>query len=102
VSRDGGELYIANETLGLDIWDLTSGTRITSLPMEGNGLALSPDGTVIYVTGSIAGTINIVDRQTRAIKTTITTGGAPRNMAFNKYGQEALITKESGYVTIIR
>jgi YVTN family beta-propeller protein len=102
VSPDGSRLYIANENLGLDIWNLTTAARDTTISMDAYGLAMSPDGAVIYVAGSSAGTITIVDRHSRSIVTTITTLGFPRNVAFSRYGQQALITDESGFVTIIR
>jgi YVTN family beta-propeller protein len=102
VSPDGSRLYIANENLGLDIWNLTTAARDTTISIGAYGLAMSPDGAVIYVAGSSAQTITIVDRQSRTIKTTIHTQGIPRNVAFSRYGQQALITDESGFVTIIR
>ena len=102
VSRDGSELYIANESVGLDIWDLAGGTRITSLPMEGYGLALSPDNTTIYVSNPSFGTVQVVDRAARTGIGTITTGGTPRNIAFSRYGTEALIANAGDFVSVIR
>ena len=102
VSADGAELYIANEILGLDIWDLNTATRITSLPMEGYGLALSPDNTTLYVSSSQGGRVILVDRAARAVVDTIVTTGTPRNIAFSRYGVEALIANEGGFVTVVR
>jgi YVTN family beta-propeller protein len=102
VSADGNELYIANEALGLDIWNLTNGTRIISVPIDAYGLALSPDNAHLYVTDPLGGMVRVVDRATRAVIDSIPTAGEPRNVAFNRLGTEALITNESGYVTVVR
>ena len=102
VSADGAELYIANETVGLDIWNLNTASRIISLPMEGYGLALSPDNTTLYVSSPQGGRVVLVDRAARAVVDTILTAGTPRNIAFSRYGVEALIANESGFVTVVR
>ena len=103
VSADGNELYIANEILGLDFWDLNAGTRITSVPIDAYGLALSPDNAQIYVTDPQTGILHIIDRATRqAGHVSIIVQGTPRNIAFNRLGTEALISNESGYVTVVR
>lgn len=102
VAPDGSELYIANETLGLDIWDLQTGTRATTVVMPAYGLGMSPDGVHLYVTDPLGGTIGVVDRVTRAPVTTINSGGRPRNVAFSANGRTALITNEGGFVTVVR
>lgn len=96
------ELYIANESLGLDIWDLNTNTRITSIPMDAYGLGLSPDGNKIYVSGALTGTVTIVNRATRTVDATLTVGGSPRNIAFTPEGKRAVVSNLSGYVTWIR
>ena len=101
VSGDGKEIYIANERLGLDIWNLATRTRITSVSMGAYGLALTPDNAHIYVSHPPGGMVRVVDRATRAVIDSIPTGGEPRNIAFNREGTEALITNEAGYVTVI-
>jgi YVTN family beta-propeller protein len=102
VAPDGSELYVANETLGLDIWNLVTGTRATTVNVPAYGLGMSPDGAHVYVTGPLNGTITVVNRVTRAVVTTINTGGVPRNVAFNANGRTAMITNEGGWVTVVR
>lgn len=96
------ELYIANETLGLDIWNLNTRTRILSIPMDAYGLGLSPDGMKLYVAGARTGTVTIVDRATRQVEATLVVGGIPRNVAFLPNGARAAVTNQAGYVTWIR
>lgn len=102
VHQASNELYIANETLGLDIWNLTTRTRITSVPMDAYGLGLSPDGQKVYVAGALTGTVTIVDRASRQVDTVLAVGGIPRNVAFLPSGSRAVVTNQAGYVTWIR
>lgn len=102
VHQASNELYIANESLGLDIWNLATRTRILSVPMDAYGLGLSPDGQKLYVTGARTGVVTIVDRASRQVDTVLAVGGVPRNVAFLPSGARAVVTNESGYVTWIR
>jgi YVTN family beta-propeller protein len=102
VSADGTELYIANENLGLDIWNLGTASRIISLPMEGYGLALSPDNSQLYVSSPQGGVVVVFNRASRAVVDSIATGGGPRNITFSRYGVAALIANEAGWVTIVQ
>jgi len=102
VSPNGRELLIANETLGLDIWNLDSGTRDTTLAVPAYGLGLSPDGRKAYVTAGFNGVITVISRRTRTVDTTINVGGQARNVAFDPEGTTAVITNEDGFVTVVR
>lgn len=102
VSPNGKELLIANETLGLDIWSLGSGTRDTTIAMAAYGLGLSPDGRKIYVATGPSGGITVVDRRSRGVDTALVVGGTTRNVAFDAAGRTAVITNEAGFVTVIR
>lgn len=102
VSPDGRELIIANEILGVDIWSLSTGTRDTTLGVIAYGLGLSPDGLKIYVASGPTGVITVVDRLSRTVDTSIVVGGVTRNVAFDRKGETAVITNESGFVTVIR
>lgn len=96
------ELFVANENLGLDIWNLATRSRILTVPVDAYGLALSPDNAKVYVSGPLSGTLSIVDRASRTVDTTIAVGGRPRNIAFIPNGLRAAVTNEAGYVTWIR
>lgn len=101
VSPGGTELLIANEDLGLDIWNLISGTRDTSIALGAYGLGLSPDGAKVYVASGPTGQITIVDRHSRGIDTILTVGGVTRNVAFDRKGAVAVVTNEDGFLTVI-
>lgn len=102
VSRDGQELLVANEETGLEIWNLPTGQRDTILGFFTYGLGLSPDGRKAYVTDPLHGRVFIVDRLSRVMEDTLDVGGTPRNVAFSREGDEAVITNEAGYVTVVR
>ena len=108
VSRDGTELYVANEAGdpagGLEIWDLGSGTRLERVAIGGLGfgLAVSPDGAQIYVSRSLGGDVKIVSVESRAVVGVLRTGGRPRRIGFNAAGTMAVIANEAGWVDFIR
>jgi YVTN family beta-propeller protein len=105
VSRDGTEIYIASETVGLEILDVASGTRVT-VPGVGSGavgLALSPDQAEIWVTNPPLGRVYMVSRSTRTVlRGLVLTGGSPRNVTFDYHGRVALIADEAGGVVFVR
>lgn len=101
VSPNGRELLIANETLGLDIWNLETGVRDTTVGMPAYGLGLSPDGEKVYVTSGPGGFITIVNRADRSVDTTLAVGGTTRNVAFDAKGETAIITNEADFVTVV-
>lgn len=102
VSPSGRELLIANESLGVDIWDLIAGARDTTLAVPAYGLGLSPDGRKVYVTAGFNGVITVISRRTRATDTTFNVGGQARNVAFDPEGTTAVITNEDGFLTVVR
>jgi YVTN family beta-propeller protein len=102
-SLDGTELYIADESGGLVIWDLeTNQLKETIVEAQaGFGLALSPNGKFIYVASTLGTSITIVDRVTRTVLRTLTPGGAPRRIAFNPVTGVALVTNAGGWVDFV-
>jgi YVTN family beta-propeller protein len=103
VSLDGTELYIAEEGDELQIWNLATGQLVQSLPgLGGFGLALSPDGAFIYTATAYGGQVRIIDRASRALVRTVTTGGAPRRIAFDPASGTAVVTNEAGWVDFVK
>ncbi len=100
VSNDGSKLYIADESLGLDIWNTVTGQRIQSVAMPAYGLALSPDGSQLVVT-SAGPTIRVVDTGTLAF-TTHDVGLNTRNATYEPSGRTAIVTDQGGAVIFLR
>jgi YVTN family beta-propeller protein len=112
VSPGEAELYVARDGSNtIEVWDLAADTLLTSLDtgalfFDGPfGLALSPDGAVIYAgvtTGNGHGLIQVVDVASRSIVQTITScGGVPRRVAFGFAGGLAVVIDELGCVNFI-
>lgn len=103
VSRDGSQLYVADETLGMDVVTLATGAvRPIALAGGGYGLALSPDDAQLYVSIPSMGLVQIVDRATGAVLKTLPVGGRPRGIAFTPSGAQAIVANEQGWITFVR
>ena len=99
---DGLRLYATNEHGWLDGIQLTTGQRESlHFGTMAHGLALSPDGAMVYVGLLQAGAVAVVDRQSLTKVATIPTGGKPRRIAFDGSGRRAIIANESGWVDLV-
>jgi DNA-binding beta-propeller fold protein YncE len=114
VSLDGTELYVADEsgTGHIDVYDLVGETLESSIPSGATsslggpfGLAMSPDGAMVYVgviTTEGPGLIQVIDTGTRTIERTINScGGMPRRIAFGFSGGLAVIADETGCANFV-
>jgi YVTN family beta-propeller protein len=105
VTRDGSELFVADEDLGkVDVFSLATGERLTSIDVDGNpwGMAITPDQQQLYVGLVFQGEVVVIDRESRAVVRRLDTGGSPRRIVFNQAGTIAVIPNEFGYVTYVR
>jgi YVTN family beta-propeller protein len=105
VSPDGTELYVADEYAGvIHVLESASGSEKTAISLGASafGLAITPDGKQLYATSPSSGNLFIIDRSARAIVNTINLGGLPRRIAFDETGRRAVVSNESGFVTVIR
>ncbi len=104
LSPDGSELYVADEAGPIRVVELSSGTvrSFGADAMGGFGLAQSPGGAVLYMTVPGLGQVLAIDRESGQVSKTITTGGQPRRIAFDLFGQTALVADESGWVHVVR
>lgn len=104
VTPDGATLFAANEAYGISVVALPAGTLQPFIPLDGSGygLALTPDGTQLYATNPATGRVFIVDVASRRVVTTLTVGGAPRNVGFTADGRTAIVADGNGRVIFIR
>ena len=104
VSRDGDELYVANEHGWLDVYSLASGERLERVELAGGGfgMALSPDQAHLYVGLAQSGTVQVVNIPSRRVIHTFEVGGVPRRIAFTRHGGAAVVANEGGWVDFIR
>jgi len=114
ISPDGRELFVADESGSghINVYDVVGDTMETSLPSGATssiggafGLAMSPDGSTVYVgvlTTEGPGLIQVIDTRTRSILRTLNSCGVmPRRIAFGFSGGMAVITDESGCVNFV-
>jgi len=104
MAPDRSELYVTSaSTDSLFTVTLSTGA-IASAPVGAGAstIALSADGTQLYVGLLFAGQVEVLNRATRAHVKTITTGGVVREMATDVARNRVVVTNESGWVDIVR
>jgi DNA-binding beta-propeller fold protein YncE len=104
VSPDGTLLYLANETTGVERYDVATRTRTGLVPnsVGAFGMAMTPDQRQLWVTRSINGDVLIIDVASFSQVGSFATSGAPRRIAFDGAGTTAVIATETGKVYFVR
>jgi YVTN family beta-propeller protein len=106
VARGGRELYVANETGTLQIWNLAANALTASVPLPGGGgfgLARNPANGLLYVSTSYYGSrVHVIDPVARRVVRVILTGGVPRRIGFTPSGSVGIVANESGWVDFIK
>jgi YVTN family beta-propeller protein len=94
-SRDGKTLYIAlADARQLALFDISSGkvARTVALPAEPNALALSLDGTRLYVTcGAVKSTVAVIDTAAGKLVDSIPAGHTAHGVAVTPDGKRLYI-----------
>ena len=100
LSPAGTELYVSNEAGYLQVWNISSGLQVKSVPLAsaGFGLGVTANELIVAETGGI---IEILDRATLQQRTLLNTGGTPRRVGVNRAGTVAVVTNEAGWVDFI-
>jgi len=101
---DGTALFLASESNpAIAVVSTSSGTvtGTISLVAPAFGLALTPDRKQLWVTHT-SGTVTVIDAATRTVLRTISLGGRPRRVAFDRFGRVAIVSDEMGSVVMIR
>jgi YVTN family beta-propeller protein len=65
------------------------------------GVAVSPDGTKVYVTNNQSGSVSVVDTVTNTVIATIATPSLPFGIALNLAGTVAYVTASGGSLVVI-
>jgi DNA-binding beta-propeller fold protein YncE len=65
----------------------------------GNGLAMTPDGTTLWVT-TTNGHVHLVDPVSLTIRATSTPGGVPQDVVIDAAGQRAYVAHEDGGISV--
>ncbi len=100
VSPDGTRLYAALESGDLLSWDLGTGALGPRLTNGGGfGLAVSPDGEVLYV--ARGADVLMVDRASLVLLKTVPVGGFVRRIAV-RFDGVAIAANDNGWVDFIK
>ena len=105
ISADEQEIYVANEQHGVEILDgatLARKDRVALVGFAPFGLALTPDGSELYLTSPTTGAARVVDIRSRSVVYNFTLRGTPRRVAFDATGRTAYIANEADWVDVIR
>lgn len=92
VAADGTVKLAASITLATETVNLTTGN--TTAPDLPSGMALSPDGSKLYVALNGVNELGVIDTATNTLIQTINTGNAPRQVVLA--GNHAFVSNEGG------
>ena len=100
-----GRLYAPSEELeAVVVLDTGSGRTLTTIKVGGTpeGVAIRPDGAILYVTVENENKLAVIDTRTNVILTKIAVGGRARSVLFAPNGARAYVTNElDGTISII-
>ena len=104
-SPDESEVYVANERGWIDV--LSSQTlavkrHFTVGALKPFGMAITGDGTRLYVTSPSTGSVAVIDAKSGEVLQLHAVGGVPRRVVMDAAGTTALVSNEGGWVDIIR
>jgi YVTN family beta-propeller protein len=102
LSTDDRELYVACEKGNVVVLDARSLEQLDVLPVgPAFGLAVTPDGEQLYVSSPSEGSVAIVELATRKVLSRVSVQGTPRRIAFSPTGDQAYVTNEWNWLTVI-
>jgi YVTN family beta-propeller protein len=104
MAPDRSELYVTSgSTTSLYIVNLATGA-VSSTPVGAGAstIALSADGSLIYVGQLFAGSLWVLNRTTRAHVKTITTGGTVRELILDAPRNRIIVANDAGWVDVVR
>ena len=97
ISLDGSKAYVADDNSNLlSVTDLSTGNLITTVGVGGYplGVAISPDGSTVYVTNS-SNSVSVVKTATNSVLTTILVSKGPYGVVISPDGNTLYVTNYS-------
>ena len=102
LSNDDRELYVACEKGDVVVLDPRTMEQLDVIPVgSAFGLAVTPDGEQLYVSSPSDGDVEIVELATRKVVSRVSVQGTPRRIAFSPSGDQAYVTNEWNWLSVI-
>lgn len=98
VHPNGSRVYVATLT-GVSVIDTSTDTVVATIPANGSRLAISPDGSRLYIHSQFANRIDVIDTSTNANLAQIPAPGSgpdPEVIAVTRDGKRVLATHFGG------
>ena len=104
VSPNGTRVYATTNTSWLFVIDAAQRTVIDSIvvPTDANGIALSPNGSLAYLSSPTTGALVTVDLATRQVTRTVQIGGGLQEVVISPSGDELYLARLDGPVEVRR
>lgn len=98
LSADGRAFVTERRSGSVSVYDPRSGRRLctTRVASDPFAMALSPDGTTLYVTSAITAKLTALDTSTLRTKWTTDTAREPRAIALTRDGSRAVVSHIAG------
>jgi YVTN family beta-propeller protein len=103
LSPDGSKLYVGKNG-GLDVFAVPAGTKTASIVIPGsqvNGLAISSDGSTLYVSERFSGKVWRYNTATMMATDSIATGGTAQDIVLHEASGNLYVANESGWVDVL-
>jgi len=86
----------------VSIVDVAAGTVVGTIPVgvEPTGLAVSPDGTRVYVASQMARTLTVIDAQRGAVVATMATPTQPREVVVSPDGRRLYLSTQTAVLVL--
>jgi len=102
LSNDDRELYVACEKGNVVVLDARTLEQRDVIPLGAAfGLGVTPDGEQLYVSSPSDGDVAIIELETRKIVGHVSVQGTPRRIAFSPSGDQAYVTNEWNWLSVI-
>jgi YVTN family beta-propeller protein len=98
LSADGRAFVTERRSGSVSVYDPRSGRRLctTRVASDPFAMALSPDGTTLYVTSAVSAKLTAIDTSTLRTKWTTDTQREPRAIALTRDGSRAVVSHIAG------